>query len=303
MPEPGISHEEFELIDDIVGAFETGDAPWLRVGPGDDAAVLRVPEGFELASSIDSFLAGVHFPADSAPELIAYRSLMAGLSDLAAMGADPAWALVALNLPNPDRDCAVAIAKGLREAARETGVEIAGGNLAAGSLALTVSVHGWAPAGTLLLRSGARPGDSICVSGPLGGAAHALATVNLASSAPGCLNDAERSYWRPQPPFSLAARLRGRASSCIDVSDGLLQDLGHICRASGLGASLNGAAVPLAPGAGLKHALGGSDDYALCFTTGDAGLRRDFAVIGEMTGTPRLMIDGKPADTPGYSHF
>ena len=294
---------EFELIDDIVAAFHRADAPWLRVGPGDDAAVLRVPEGFELASSIDSFLAGVHFPAGAAPELIAYRCLMAGLSDLAAMAAEPAWALVALSLPEPDRDCARAIAKGLAEAARDAGIEIAGGNLASGALALTVSVHGWAPAGTLVLRSGARPGDAVCISGPLGGAALALETEKLAASVPGCLSDAERSYWRPQPPFSLAGRLRGRASSCIDVSDGLLQDLGHLCRASGLGASLNGAALPLAPGAGLHHALGCSDDYALCFTTRDAGLRGDFAVVGEMSGTPGLTLDGKPANTSGYSHF
>ena len=294
---------EFELIDDIVAAFESGDTPWMRAGPGDDAAVLRVPEGFELASSIDSFLAGVHFPAGAAPELIAYRSLMAALSDLAAMGAEPAWALVALNLPEPDRDCAAAIAKGVAEAARDAGVVIAGGNLARGALALTVSVHGWAPAGTLLLRSGARPGDSICVSGPLGGAALALQTADPAASMPGRLTALECSYWRPQPPFALAARLRSRASSCIDISDGLLQDLGHLCRASGLGAGLTGSAVPLARGAGLGHALVGSDDYALCFTTGDAGLRRDFAVIGEMTDKPGLMLDGKPAAVSGYSHF
>ena len=294
---------EFELIDDIVAAFESGDTPWMRAGPGDDAAVLRVPEGFELASSIDSFLAGVHFPAVAAPELIAYRSLMAALSDLAAMGAEPAWALVALNLPEPDRDCAAAIAKGVAEAARDAGVVIAGGNLARGALALTVSVHGWAPAGTLLLRSGARPGDSICVSGPLGGAALALQTADPAVSMPGRLTALECSYWRPQPPFALAARLRSQASSCIDISDGLLQDLGHLCRASGLGAGLTGSAVPLARGAGLGHALVGSDDYALCFTTGDAGLRRDFAVIGEMTDKPGLMLDGKPAAVSGYSHF
>ncbi len=294
---------EFELIEDIVAAFESGNAPWLRVGPGDDAAVLRVPEGFELASSIDSFLAGVHFPAGAAPELIAYRSLMAALSDLAAMGADPAWALVALSMPEADRDCAAAIARGIAEAARDAGIEIAGGNLASGALALTVSVHGWAPSGTLLLRSGARSGDAICVSGPLGGAAQALETANLAASVPGCLSDTERGYWRPQPPFALGARLRGHASSCIDISDGLLQDLGHLCRASGLGASVNSAAVPIAPSAGLGHALGASDDYVLCFTTRDAALRRDFATIGEMTEEPGLMLDGRPADVPGYSHF
>ena len=294
---------EFELIDELVAALASGHAPWLRVGPGDDAAVLRVPEGYELASSIDSFLTGVHFPAGAPPELIAYRSLMAGLSDLAAMGADPAWALVALHLPEPDPDCARAIARGLAEAAADAGVEIAGGNLTRGVLALTVSVHGWAPAGTLLLRRGARPGDAICVSGPLGGSANALEKENLAQSVPGSLTDTERGYWRPRPPFALAGRLRGAASSCIDLSDGLLQDLGHLCRASGLGASLDGASIPLAPGAGLGHALGGSDDYALCFTTRDAALRRDFPVIGEMTGLPGLVLDGQPADVPGYSHF
>lgn len=294
---------EFELIDDIVAAFARGGSPWLRVGPGDDAAVLRVPDGYEVAGSIDSFLSGVHFPAGAAPELIAYRSLMASLSDLAAMGAEPAWALVALNLPVPDRTCAAAIAKGLAEAARDAGVEIAGGNLASGTLALTVSVHGWAPAGSLLLRGGARPGDAVCVSGPLGGAARALEAADLAASVPGRLSEPERGYWRPQPPFALAGRLRAGASSCIDVSDGLLQDLGHLCRASGLGASLDSAAVPLAQGAGLKHALGESDDYVLCFTTGDAGLQRDFRVIGKMTGSPDLLLDGKPVAASGYRHF
>lgn len=294
---------EFELIEDIVAAFGHGNAPWLRVGPGDDAAVTRLPDGFELASSIDSFLTGVHFPAAAAPELIAYRSLMASLSDLAAMGADPAWALVALNLPEADRNCALAIARGLADGAEEAGVEIAGGNLASGALALTISVHGWAPTGSLLLRSGARPGDAICVSGDLGGAARALATLDLAASRPDRLSALERCFWRPQPPFELATRLRGRASGCIDVSDGLLQDLGHLCRASTVGARLQGGAVPLAPGAGLGDALRGGDDYVLCFTTADTGLQHEFPVIGEVTGTPGLMLDGEPVESVGYRHF
>ena len=294
---------EFELIDDIVAALGRGDAPWLRVGPGDDAAVLRVPDGFELASSIDSFLADVHFPKAAAPELIAYRCLMASLSDLAAMGAEPAWALVALNLPAPDRDCATAIARGLADAARDAGIRIVGGNLAAGALALTISVHGWVPSGSALTRSGAKPDDALCVSGPLGGAARALATVDLAASRPGHLSALERRYWRPQPPFALAPRLRGRATSCIDVSDGLLQDIGHLCRASRVGASLTSRAVPLAPGADLDDALGGGDDYVLCFTTADADLKDAYPVIGTVTDTPGLFLDGAPADIPGYSHF
>ncbi len=295
--------DEFALIDDIVAVLGDSDVPWLRAGPGDDAAVLKVPDGFELASSIDSFLADIHFPGTAAAELIAYRSLMGSLSDLAAMAAEPAWALIALSLPRPQRHRVTALARGLAEAASAAGVAIVGGNLAAGALAITVSAQGWAPAGSLLLRSGAKPGDAICVSGPLGGAARALQCVDLAASVPGELSPLECCYWRPRPPFALAPRLRGRASSCIDVSDGLIQDIGHLCRASGCGASLDSAAIPLAPGAEYQNALGASDDYALCFTTGDAQLIAEFAVIGTITASPELLIDGQPASGTGYRHF
>ena len=295
--------DEFALIDDIVAVLGGGDAPWLRVGPGDDAAVLSVPDGVELAGSIDSFMADTHFPHAAAPELVAYRSLMGSLSDLAAMGADPAWALVALSLPDADRSRVTALARGFAQAASEAGVVIVGGNLAAGPLTITVSVHGWAPAGSLLVRGGAKPGDAICVSGPLGGAARALQSVDLAASVPGDLTALERCYWRPRPPFALAAQLRGRATSCIDVSDGLVQDLGHLCRASGCGAKLDTAAIPLAPGAELHHALGASDDYVLCFTTRDAELTEEFAVIGTVTKNPQLLIDGRLAAGAGYRHF
>ena len=306
---------EFELIQDVIRSLPPADAPWLRVGPGDDAAVLRVPQGWELASSIDSFLAGAHFPAAASPELIAYRSMMASLSDLAAMGAEPAWALVALSLPDGDRNRLAALAQGIAEAARQAGVLVVGGNLArsaeaaaggdadASGLALTISAHGWAPAGSLLLRSGARPGDAICVSGALGGAARALATLNLAASQPGRLSPLERCYWRPQPPFSLAARLRAHASSCIDLSDGLLQDLGHLCHASGVGARLQSSLLPLVPGAGPDDALRGGDDYQLCFTTAAAELQADFPVIGEITQAPGLLLDGQSAPPAGYQHF
>lgn len=332
---------EFELIDDIVRVLGPAKAPWLRMGPGDDAAVLRPPEGWELASSIDSFLAGIHFPASAAPELIAYRSMMASLSDLAAMGAEPAWALVALCLPDGDRERLMALARGIAEAAGKAGILVVGGNLtrsasmfssaapmpsqrldnaggeaplpadgpaeaAAGEvrgLALTISAHGWAPRGSLLLRSGARPGDAICVSGALGGAARALATLNLAASQPDCLSPLERCYWRPQPPFALAARLRRHASSCIDLSDGLLQDLGHVCRASGAGARLQSRLLPLAPDASLDDALGGGDDYQLCFTTADAGLQAEFPAIGEVAEEPGLRLDGEPVAALGYRHF
>ncbi len=299
--------DEFALIKRILAEFRDpsgdGHPAWLGLGPGDDAAVTTPPPGHELASSIDSFLADVHFPGQAAPELIGYRCMMASLSDLAAMAATPAWALAALCLPEGREEWAVRLSRGMAEAARAARVQLVGGNLAAGPVALTLSVHGWAPSGSLLARKGARLGDAICVSGPLGGAARALKSLDLANSIPGQLSDLERCYWRPQPPFELSAELRRHANAGIDVSDGLLQDLNHLCMASGVGAQLHGGAIPLAPGANLEDALSGSDDYALAFTTGKGALRRRGVVIGEIVAGKGLQLDGKPIDPEGFQHF
>ncbi len=331
--------DEFTLIEHILAELAVDDAPvWLTLGPGDDACVAQPPPGHELASSIDSFLPDVHFPAAAHPELIGYRCMMASLSDLAAMAATPAWVLVALSLagqprplPRQDSDAAAVIdsgtanstamaggarvlttdhaqwalglCRGLAEAARETGVQIAGGNLAAGPTAVTLSAHGWAPAGSMLRRSGARPGDAICVSAPLGGSARALAGLDLAKSVPGRLNALECCYWRPQPPFDLAAELRRHASSGIDISDGLLQDLGHLCAASGVGVLLHSDAIPLLPGAQPQDVLGSSDDYVLAFTTMHGPLRDRFPVIGEITAEQGLRLDGKATNSKGFRHF
>ena len=295
--------DEFALIERI-GAQLGGEAPqWLVLGPGDDGAVVRPPAGHDIASSIDSFLADVHFPAGADAELIGYRCLMASLSDLAAMVAAPAWALVALSLPDGNADWVTALARGMDEAAAAAGARIAGGNLAAGPLAITVSVQGWVPTGAMLLRAGAKPGDAVCLSGPVGGAAAALRQVDLAASRPGQLSALERSYWRPQPPFSLAPELRSHASSGIDLSDGLLADLGHVAAASGVGLHLESAAIPLAEGARLDDALSGGDDYALAFTTRHPPLTARFAVIGEVAAGGGLFVDGKPADEQGFRHF
>ena len=295
--------DEFALIERIRTQLG-GDAPeWLVLGPGDDGAVVRPPAGHDVASSIDSFLADVHFPARADAELIGYRCLMASLSDLVAMAATPAWALVALSLPEGDAGWVTALARGMSEAATEAGARIAGGNLAAGPLAITVSVQGWAPAGAMLLRSGARPGDAICLSGPVGGAAGALRQVDLAASRSGQLSALERAYWRPQPPFSLVPELRGHASSGIDLSDGLLADLGHIATASGVGLHLDSAAIPLAEGAGLDYALSDGDDYALAFTTAHKPLMARFAVIGEVASGSGLHLDGRPVEEQGFRHF
>ena len=295
--------DEFALIERIRAQLG-GDAPeWLVLGSGDDGAVVRPPAGQDIASSIDSFLADVHFPAAADAELIGYRCLMASLSDLAAMAATPAWALVALSLPEGDAGWVTALARGMDEAAATAGARIAGGNLAAGPLTITVSVQGWVPTGALLLRSGAKPGDAICLSGPVGGAAAALRQIDLAASRPGELSVLERCYWRPQPPFSLAPELRSHASSGIDLSDGLLADLGHVAVASGVGLYLESAAIPLAEGASLNDALSSGDDYALAFTTAHQSLMARFPVIGEVASGSGLHLDGEPVDEQGFRHF
>ena len=331
--------DEFALIERILSELAADEAPaWLTLGPGDDASVAQPPAGWDLASSIDSFLAGVHFPAAAAPELIGYRCMMASLSDLAAMAATPAWVLAALHLQAapprlptaeanelgadgnvaasrdatgqgagqsaPGRaDWALGLCRGLAQAAREAGARIVGGNLAAGPSALTLSAHGWAPAGSMLRRSGACPGDLVCVTGPLGGAARALASLDLARSVPGRLSALERCYWRPQPPFDLAPELRRHASSGIDVSDGLLQDLGHLCKASGVGVRLRSQAIPLAQGARLQDALSAGDDYVLAFTTAQGPLPDRFPVIGEVSDEPGLRLDGVLRHPEGFRHF
>ncbi len=295
---------EFRLIDEILAVFGGRDAPsWLATGPGDDAAVTRLPPGCELVSSIDAYRADVHFPAAAAPELIGYRCLMASLSDLAAMAATPAWTLVALSLPDADADWVTRLSRGIAEAAAEADAHLAGGNLTAGPLALTFSVHGTAPQGQALLRAGAKAGDLLCVSGPLGGAAAALANCDLATSQPGHLSTLEAHYWRPQPPFSLADELRAHASSCIDLSDGLMQDVGHLANPSGVCLDLDANRIPLAEGASLQQALAGSDDYALAFTTPPGPLAEQFPVIGKVCVGAGVRLNGEPVAEAGYLHF
>ena len=299
--------DEFELIDAIVaelGGVATAGA--VTLGPGDDGCALQPPPGELLVSSIDSLVADVHFPSSADPELIGYRALMVSLSDLAAMGAEPAQVLVALTLTQVDADWARRLARGMRHAAERAGVSLPGGNIARGPLNIAVSVAGFCPAKTLLTRSGARPGDRIYVTGELGGAAAALARGRLhqVTSTSGLDLLAER-YFQPQARLSAGVALRGVATSAIDVSDGLLQDLGHLCRASDVGAEIVTAQVPVCKGAELVHALTGGDDYELLFTATGQLPVLDVAVhcIGEIVAGSGLRLDGHAVDSAGYRHF
>ncbi|MEI7036484.1 thiamine-phosphate kinase [Fulvimonas yonginensis] len=267
---------EFRLIDRIRErtALARGD---VRLGIGDDAAVLAVPAGQELAVAIDTLVEGVHFPRGTAPAAIGWKALAVNLSDLAAMGAAPAWALLALTLPSAEPGWVDGLAEGFAELAGEHGLALVGGDTTRGPLCLSVAVHGFVPSGQALTRAGARPGDAIMVTGTLGDAAGGLRLTRE-----GAMPDRMRvdhahllaRLDRPTPRVRAGLALRTRAHACIDVSDGLLADLGHLCAASGVGAELDVETLPLSAAlrtvfgaaAARECALAGGDDYELCFT-------------------------------------
>ncbi|HEX8012763.1 MAG TPA: thiamine-phosphate kinase [Casimicrobiaceae bacterium] len=265
---------EFELID----RFFRRPARHAILGVGDDAALLAPTPGCELAVSVDMLVAGRHFFADVEPEALGHKTLAVNLSDIAAMGARPRWALLAAALPEADPEWLEAFARGFFALADAFEVDLVGGDTTKGPLNLCVTILGEAPAGQALRRSGAKAGDAIYVSGRLGDAA--LAVVHQRGRialAPDELAPCERALLWPQPRVELGERLRGIATSAIDISDGLIGDLGHILEASGVGANVDLAAVPRSSAldrrlggadraAALECLLAGGDDYELCFT-------------------------------------
>lgn len=317
-----MSLSEFELIRRFF-ARATGVRTDVLLGVGDDAALLAVPPGQVLAVSVDSLVAGVHFLADDPPADVGYKALAVNLSDLAAMGAEPAWATLALTLPAVDEAWLGAFAAGFAELAARFGVQLVGGDLSRGPLALTVQVHGLVPQAEALRRSGARPGDRVCVTGTLGDAAAAL--TREADGADGAY--LQERLRRPCPRVREGIALRALASAAIDISDGLLADLGHILECSGGGATVQASALPLsaplrravAPERARRLALGGGDDYELCFTVDAqrwAEVQAVFArqglapvsCIGTIDAEPGLRcVDAQgrmlEVDRSGYRHF
>ncbi|MGQ0658940.1 MAG: thiamine-phosphate kinase [Chromatiales bacterium] len=273
-----MSITEFELIDRYFRRHQSGRDD-VVLGIGDDAALVRVREGHELVVATDTLVAGVHFPANTTPADIGHRALAVNLSDLAAMGAEPAWATLALTMPEAEESWLKGFAIGFFALAARHRVELIGGDTTRGPLTITVAVHGWVPSGQALRRSGARIGDRIYISGTLGDAALALSMLREGREFPA----AQRAFlserlFRPLPRVDLGIFLRGRATSAIDVSDGLAADLGHILEVSGGGAVIESGRLPLspamqalaAPGQALTLSLTGGDDYELCFTVPEA---------------------------------
>lgn len=300
---------EFDLIRAFTRALPLA-GEGVVLGPGDDAALLRPPRGEELVATVDAVEEGVHFDARFSPADIGWKALAVNLSDLAAMGARPLWALVALGVPAGTAPARLAgVARGLGACARRFGIAVAGGNVTrAPGLSLTVTVVGSAPRGRALRREGARPGDAVLVSGTLGEAA-----LGLEPGAPAAFARRQR---RPVPRLALGRALAGLASAGIDVSDGLVQDLGHLCQASGVGASLRLAELPLSPAyrrvtAGRADpwapALSGGEDYELCVTVPVRRVPKALAAA-RAVGTPLCVVGtvtrarGVQVARPGGGH-
>lgn len=316
---------EFSLIDRIRERTAQGRDD-VHVGIGDDAALVAVPSGQQLAVAIDTMVEGVHFPLGTLAADIGWKSLAVNLSDLAAMGATPAWALLAMTLPKGGADFIDGFATGFAQLAQSYRLALVGGDMTRGPLTISVAVHGFVPHGKALTRAGAKPGDAIFVTGTLGDAAGGLQLLKERHD-----NDARSNVLvdrlnRPTPRVAAGLALRGHATACIDVSDGLLADLGHLCKASGVGAEVDASLLPRSSALldlfddATSHdfALSGGDDYELCFTVPSrhvATVQADLARLGcGVTKIGRIveggdvsvrLADGKPLELHrrGWDHF
>ncbi len=320
---------EFELIRRYFERPAAGPRAGVALGVGDDCALLNLEPGMQLAVSTDMLVEGRHFAAGADARLLGHKSLAVNLSDLAAMGATPRWATLALALPAADEAWLEGFSAGLHALAERHGLALVGGDTTRGPLTISITIMGEVPAGLALRRDGARPGDDLWVSGELGGAALGLACAQGRAQLPPA--DAEAVLARlhaPEPRVALGERLRGLASSAIDVSDGLAGDLQHVLERSAAGALLHCALLPRAaafasladPALEMHCLLSGGDDYELAFTAPQSA-RGELAALGAElglaltrvgeilprgSGAPLRLLDaaGTPMLAPrGYDHF
>ena len=264
---------EFELITQYF-AHQPVSRPDVALGICDDAAVLDVPAGQQLVVSTDMLVAGTHFPENTDAVSIGHKSLAVNLSDLAAMGATPAWYTLNLSLPQADPAWLEGFCQGMFALALKHNVALVGGDTTRGPLTIGIQIMGLVSHGQALKRAGARPGDRIYVTGLLGEAALGLRVTQGQLKLPEeYLANVLTQLNRPPPRVSAGLKLRGLASACIDISDGLAADLGHILAASDVGARIYLKRLPVSPAydsafkqVGWQAALAGGDDYELCFT-------------------------------------
>lgn len=315
---------EFELIEEFFAGQLA--AFGVNLGIGDDCALLTVPQGKQLAVSMDTLVGGMHFPKNADPELIAQRAIRVSISDLAAMGADPLWITLSLTMPEAERHWLSGFSRGLHKACEEFNVALVGGDTTRGPLAIGVQVHGSVAPDKVMLRSAARPGDIIFVTGTVGDGAAALAVIRkeieVGKSA---FSYFMNRYYLPTIHTRVAPEIAKVARAGIDISDGLLADLEHICKASGVGAVIEAERLPfsdpmrklVSPDAALAWALSGGDDYQVCFTVAPEKInaleelkskyRLDCTAIGEIVrGTDCVCLsEGRIVDNQktGYKHF
>lgn len=309
---------EFEIIERYFAA-ETS-TPGVKMGPGDDCAVLEVPLDEDLILTTDTLVEQVHFPELSPPEKLGYRSCATALSDIAAMGGRARWASLALTLPTFESAWMTSFVAGFYKALSIDNTALVGGDLTRGPLSITWHITGSVRKNGSILRSGAQAGDEIYVSGELGGAAYALNFLAQDSASHASLP----AYWSPMPRLSVGRGIAAFASSCIDISDGFLADLTHILKASGKSATVDCNVIPTHPALDelnqaerLRYALEGGDEYELCFTTKPGcserldeisrGFNLPISRVGEILESDGDSViyasTGEILGVQGYQHF
>lgn len=313
---------EFDLINKYFK--RSSNRADVVLGVGDDAAVIEVPATHRLAAAVDTIVEGVHFPTGTAADAIGHRALAVNLSDIAAMGAEPAWATLSLSLPQADEEWLREFSNGFFALADRYSVAIVGGDTVKSALSITVSIMGLVERERWLTRSGAKPGDTIFVSGVPGEAGAGLAVIQRSMPTSAASDSLVRRFLWPEPRVELGRMIRSLASAAIDVSDGLLADLTHLCELSGCGARVDVESLPnsvtmqslFSSEECARFALSGGDDYELLFTVPPERMLDVEAVIakgvrctpiGRMTEGGELICcrAGNPIDirTRGYNHF
>ncbi|MCL6231136.1 thiamine-phosphate kinase [Acinetobacter amyesii] len=302
---------EFSIIDTY---FNRHSSSAVDLGVGDDSALLTPPPQQQLVICTDTLVAGRHFPLDTNPHAIGWKSVAVNLSDIAAMGAKPHSILLALSLPQIDHDWLKGFSQGLYDCCDQFGVSLIGGDTTQSPhLTISVTALGWVDIGKAVTRSGAQVGDFICVSGQVGDAAYGLQHLG---------HPLQKRLDYPTPRCQLGQQLKGLAHSMIDVSDGLAQDLGHILHASKVGAEIELDQLPidhdvkqLQQEKQWQYALAGGDDYELCFTISPQNYQRilqleldvNISKIGQITPNLGIRYNNHGVDQvikfKGYQHF
>lgn len=322
---------EFALIRDYFTqpSFVRKD---VILGVGDDAAITLVPQGQYLATTTDTLLEGVHFLPEASPEAIAHKAIAVNLSDLAAMGAEPAWINLSLSIPAVDQMWLSSFSNKINELTKYFSIQLIGGDTVKGKTAVTITAQGFVPPDSMLTRTGAKPGDWLFVTGTVGDAAAGLMLLNreLIIANDEAANYLINRHYFPTPRVLAGTTLRRLATSCIDISDGLLQDLQHILDDSAVGALVHLDKLPISKALGenipdlqeaLKLACTGGDDYELLFTipeehrvsmeTAMANYHLPVTCIGQITGA-QGKVDFRLSDEPfafstieetGFQHF